>query len=125
MQIIKIEDIKRTDREIQGEGFTSLRVLLERDNMGFSLHKTIIPKGKPQHWHYKHHLEACYCIEGWGIITDLDSGEKHVIKPDTIYVLDHYDNHLFEAKENTVLISIFNPPVKGTEIHKEDGSYEI
>lgn len=125
MQILKISDIKGTEREVQGDGFTSLRVLLECDNMGFSLHKTIIPKGEPRHWHYKYHLEACYCISGRGMITNLDNNEVHVITPDTIYVLDHYDNHLFEAKEDTVLISIFNPPVKGTEIHKEDGSYEV
>lgn len=125
MQIIKTDDLKGTHRDVKGEGFTSLRILLKSDNMGFSLHKTIIPKGEPQHWHYKYHLEACYCISGMGILTNLDSGEKHVIKPDIIYVLDHYDNHMFQAKQDTVLISIFNPPVKGTEIHKEDGSYEI
>lgn len=124
MKITSIDSLKGTEREVVGEGFTSFRVLLERDNMGFSLHKTVIPKGGPYHWHYKEHLESCYCIKGQGIITNLDTGIGYHIKVDTTYILNNHDNHTFEALEDVVLISVFNPPVKGTEIHKEDGSYE-
>tara|TARA_Y100000034_G_scaffold36376_1_gene44816 strand:- start:165 stop:542 length:378 start_codon:yes stop_codon:yes gene_type:complete len=123
MIVREIKKLLGTERDVQGDGFKSIRILLAKDNMGFSLHKTIIPKGGPYHWHYKNHLEACYCIEGFGILTDLDSGEQHIIKPDTIYVLDHYDNHLFESLKDVILISIFNPAIKGTEIHQKDGSY--
>ena len=73
MKIVKIENLLNTERDINGVGFKSIRVLLEKDNMGFSLHKTMIPKGEPRHWHYKHHLEACYCISGKGIIKNLES----------------------------------------------------
>jgi L-ectoine synthase len=45
--------------------------------------------------------------------------------PDTIYALDKNDRHQFEAVEDTILLSIFNPPVKGSEVHKKDGSYEV
>lgn len=124
MKIVKINDLKNTDREVRGVGFVSMRVLLDKDKMGFGLHKTIIPKGEPQHWHYKNHLEACYCIQGRGMITNLETNESFEIIPDTIYVLDKNDDHTFQALEDTVLISIFNPPVKGKEIHKKDGSYE-
>lgn len=101
----------------------SLRALLKMDGMGFSLHKTIIPKGPPQHWHYKHHLEACYCVAGRGRLTNLMTGEVYYIAPDVVYVLDNHDDHTFEAEEDTILISVFNPPVTGTEVHGEDGSY--
>lgn len=105
-------------------GFVSYRYLLAKDGMGFSLHKTVIPKGEQRHWHYTNHLEACFCVSGKGLLTDLETGLVHKIEPDTCYALDNHDDHLFQALEDTVLISVFNPPVTGTEVHREDGSYE-
>jgi len=125
MKIVRVNELVDTDRAVKFNGGVSFRALLEKDNMGFSLHKTVIPKGGPYHWHYKNHLEACYCIKGKGIIIDLSTGIKSIITPDVVYVLDNHDNHTFEALEDTVLISIFNPPVKGTETHNQDGSYSI
>lgn len=125
MKIARINQLIDTPRDVDGKGFKSIRPILEKDGMGFSVHKTIIPKGEPQFWHYKHHLEACYCIKGRGILKDMISGESHIITPDVVYMLDHHDPHTFEALEDTVLISIFNPPVKGNETHNEDGSYSV
>lgn len=104
-------------------GFISERFLLAKDGMGFSLHKTTIPKGPPQHWHYKNHLEACFCVSGGGWLENLKTREKYYIKPDVVYVLDKNDDHTFQALEDTVLISVFNPPIAGNEVHQEDGSY--
>lgn len=123
MNIRTIQEITGSNRHVIGHGFESLRLILACDNMGFSLHKTIIPKGGPYHWHYKHHLEACYCVSGGGILTDLSSGNVIEILPDMVYILDNNDNHTFEATKDTILISVFNPPVIGTEIHESDGSY--
>jgi len=125
MKVIDIKDLEGTEREVFGQGFKSMRILLEKDGMGFSLHKTIIPRGVEEHWHYKHHLEACYCVYGLGILKNLETGEEFEICADTTYVLDKHDNHTFQALEATVLISVFNPPVTGTEIHLEDGSYAL
>ena len=121
MIIRNIKELEGTDRDVPFDDHNrSLRLILSKDGMGFSFHKTLIKKGGPYHWHYKHHLETCFCTEGHGIIRDLESGESHVIKPDTIYILDHYDNHTFEALKDTILISLFNPPVKGREVHQKD-----
>lgn len=127
MKIVKLEDVARTDRQVECPhgGFTSMRFLLEKDGMGFSVHKTLIPKGPPQHWHYTRHLEACYCVSGKGLLTNLETMRQHEIVPDTLYALDNNDDHWFQAIEDVVLISIFNPPVRGSEVHKEDGSYGI
>jgi len=127
MTVRNIEQIEGTERDVQCPkgGFRSLRVLLAKDGMGFSVHKTLIPKGEPQHWHYKQHLEACYCIQGMGELTNLTTGERFNIVPDTIYVLDNHDDHTFQAFNDVVLISIFNPPVTGQEVHNSDGSYSI
>ena len=119
---MKIKRIK----EIEGVSFTggvSTRALVEKDGMGFGLNKTVIPKGGPYHWQYPYHLEACYCIKGRGELIDLATGIKHLITPDVCYVLDNHDDHTFEAFEDTVLISVFNPPLTGHETHDENGHY--
>lgn len=125
MTIRTIEGIEGTERDITGKGFRSLRLILASDGMGFSLHKTVIPKGGPHVWHYKQHLEACFCIQGSGILTNLQTGQRHAVHVDTVYILDNHDKHSFEALEDCVLVSVFNPPIVGNEIHKADGSYEL
>jgi L-ectoine synthase len=128
MKVIDVDNLNVA--EYQGRitrftGGTSIRPLLARDGMGFSLHKTMVDKGGPYHWHYPNHLEACYCISGEGELTDLETGNKYVIVPGVMYVLDNHDNHTFEAFEDTVLISVFNPPVIGGEKHDENGVYPM
>ncbi len=123
MRIVRINQLEGTDREVKFTGGVSFRALLESDKMGFALMKTVIPKGGPHHWHYINHLEACYCIKGKGELTDLATGIKILIVPDVVYVLDNHDDHTFEALEDTVLISIFNPPLTGKEKHDANGHY--
>lgn len=123
MKIITEHSLVNTERDTHPTGCRSIRIVVESDNMGFSIHKTIIPVGPPQHWHYKHHLEACYCIAGRGELRNLSTGGAHPITPGTVYLLDAHDDHTFQALEETVLISIFNPPVNGTEVHDETGNY--
>lgn len=127
MKVKQIKDLIGTDSEVPFDNGNnvSIRPVLAKDGLGFSVHKTIIPKGGPYHWHYTHHLEACYCIQGKGVLKDLKTKVEYNITPDTIYLLDNHDDHTFEALEDIILISIFNPPVTGKEIHREDGSYDI
>lgn len=123
MRVINVNDLANTERDVKfNEGY-SMRPVLEKDGMGFSVHKTLIRKGTIGHWHYKNHLESCYCISGKGILTNLENNDSYVITPDIIYSLDNNDDHTFEAITDVVLISIFNPPVTGLEIHNNDGSY--
>ena len=125
MKIQSITELTGTDRDVRGVGFNSVRIALERDGLGFSMHKTIIRKGGPYHWHYKHHLEACYCIAGTGYITSRETGERHKITADMVYMLDRHDDHEFEALTEVILISVFNPPITGREVHQTDGSYPL
>jgi L-ectoine synthase len=125
MKIINENSIKGTDRDTTPIGCRSLRLIIKDDNMGFGVHKTIIPKGGPHHWHYMNHLEACYCISGYAILTNLETGEEFKIYPGVIYLLDAHDDHTFTALEETVLLSVFNPPLNGTEVHDENGVYKI
>jgi L-ectoine synthase len=125
VKVISIGSLYQTARDVfcPRGGFRSLRVLLACDGMGFSLHKTIVPIGPPQHWHYRHHREACYCIQGRGVLTNLTTRKEYTIVPDTVYVLDEFDDHTFCASEEVTLISIFTPPLTGAETHGSDGSY--
>jgi L-ectoine synthase len=127
MKIIDSNNLDKTKIiECPKGGFTSHRILLDSDNMGFSLTRTVIKPNGKQHWHYKNHLESCYCVSGKGVLTEIESptNDEHIIKPGVTYVLDKNDDHLFEALEETVLICVFNPPLKGDEVHQEDGSYD-
>jgi len=126
MKVVSLTEVIEAGRAVEcpKRGFISYRYLLEGDGMGFSLHKTMIPRGDVQHWHYKKHFEACFCVSGLAILTNEETQEAFYIKPDSCYVLDKHDKHTFRAITDTVLISVFNPPVKGTEVHQEDGSYE-
>jgi hypothetical protein len=93
--------------------------------MGYGLTKTVVPVGIVNRWHYKNHLESCYCVSGKGILINETTKEYWAIGPDTTYVLDKNDPHTFEALEEVTLICIFNPPLTGKEIHQEDDSYAL
>jgi L-ectoine synthase len=112
------------NRVVEGDGFISNRMLLESDNVGFSMTRTVIPVGKKNYWHYKNHYESNYCVSGHGWLKNAITGERYEIKPGMAYVLDNHDPHYFEAIEEVTLICVFNPPLKGREVHRKDGSYE-
>jgi quercetin dioxygenase-like cupin family protein len=125
---MKVIDIKKLGKDRVVEcpkgGFVSNRILLDEDNMGYTMTKTVIPVNGKQFWHYKEHLESCYCVKGRGELTNKETGETFEISEDVTYVLDKNDAHYFEAFEEVTLICVFNPPLTGSEVHKEDGSYE-
>lgn len=125
MKIVKLNQIKGTDRQVYCPkgGFISHRMLLASDNMGYTITITDVPRGSPQKWHYKNHLESCYCISGRGVLTNLQTGKAFWIEPETLYVLDLHDEHTLEARNDMRLLCVFNPPLIGKEVHKEDGSY--
>ena len=46
MKVINENDLIGTERDVKFKEGTSIRMILEKDRMGFSFHKTIITKGK-------------------------------------------------------------------------------
>ncbi|MEX1042070.1 MAG: ectoine synthase [Pirellulaceae bacterium] len=123
MIVRSLKDTIGTDREVKGGNWTSRRLLLRDDKMGFSLHDTIIHAGTTTPIHYQNHLEAVYCIEGKGSVTMVDSGEKHEISAGMVYALDLHDNHLLTAETDMRMICVFNPAIVGGEVHDENGVY--
>jgi L-ectoine synthase len=123
MIVRSLDEVVGTDRDVAGEGWRSRRLLLRRDGMGFSLHDTTVAAGAELELEYRHHLEACYCIEGEAEIEDLASGERHVIGPGTVYALDRNDRHVVRVSRDLRLVCVFNPALSGTETHDESGSF--
>lgn len=125
MIIRTLEDVEKTENFVDFGNGTSHRMLTQADGMGFTLCHTIVKAGSVSHLEYRHHLEACYCIAGKGHVETAD-GTRHAIEPGTIYALDQNDRHYLRAEEGAdmVLVSVFNPPLTGTENHalSEDGA---
>jgi len=123
MIVRDFNELKTSDRAVSDAGWTSVRMLLADDGMGFSFHITTLKAGSEHTFEYKHHLESVYCISGKGAITDHATGETHDIRPGVMYALDKHDRHTLRADEDLVMACCFNPPVTGREVHRADGSY--
>ena len=125
MIVISRDDIRGTPRDARGPGWTSLRLLVKSDGMGFSMTETRVLPGAVLTLEYKNHIEACYCIGGSGIVTELDSGAVHRIEPGVLYAPNAHDRHevRVEGPEPLHLICVFSPALQGDEVHGPDGSY--
>ena len=110
-------------RAVSDAGWTSVRLLLADDGMGFSFHITTLRAGSEHVFHYKNHFESVYCISGRGRLTDLASGESFEIRPGVMYALDQHDRHRIVAEQDLVMACCFNPPVTGHEVHDASGAY--
>lgn len=123
MIVRSLEEIQGTDREVSDETWTSRRLLLAGDGMGFSMHDTLIHAGTETIMWYRHHVEAVYCIEGRGEIQVLPDGPVHPLEAGVLYALDEHEKHALRAKETLRMICVFNPPCTGREVHGPDGAY--
>lgn len=123
MIVRTLDEVAGSDRDVVGEGWRSRRLLLRRDGMGFSLHDTTVAAGSELNLQYKHHLEACYCLDGEAELTDQASGEQHAVRPGTMYALDRHDRHTLRVRTDLHLVCVFNPALTGGETHDADGSF--
>jgi len=113
------------DRVVSDAQWSSVRLLLAGDGMGFSFHITFLDAGSEHTFEYKNHFESVYCMKGSGSITDLATGKTHYIRPGVMYALNEHDRHTLRAEEELVMACVFNPPVTGNEVHQADGSYAL
>lgn len=123
MIVRTVEDVEGTPAQVSGDLWTSTRLLLRDDGMGFTMTETVIDSGLDETLWYKHHLEACFCVEGEAEVENLETGEVHQIRPGTLYALDRHDRHRLRSTTGVRLICVFTPALRGDETHDEDGSY--
>jgi len=123
MIIRTLKDVRSGDNNVRSDGWTSARMLLRDDGMGFSFHLTTMFAGSELKMHYKNHLEAVLVLKGTGTIEDLASGETHELKPGVLYALNENDRHIVRPETDILTACVFNPPVTGSEVHDESGAY--
>jgi len=127
MIVRRLEEIRGSQREVRPDSgnWTSHRLLLRDDDMGFSLHDTTIHAGTETYIWYRNHLEAVYCVAGEGEIEDLESGETHQIRDGTLYALNGHERHYLRARKAMRMICVFNPALTGGEVHDREGTYPL
>lgn len=123
MIVRHLNEVAGTTRDVATPTWRSRRLLLADDGLRFSMHDTIIFAGTSTDMWYKHHVEAVYCIEGEGTLVNRETGESWPLEPGLLYVLDGHEQHRVEAETDLRMICVFDPPVTGTEVHDEDGTY--
>ena len=62
-------------------------------------------------------------IDGEAEVTDLASGERHQLRPGTVYALDQHDRHTVRVRTDLRLVCVFSPALTGGETHDADGSF--
>lgn len=103
--------ITDTDREQHGDNWTSKRIILADDNVGFSFHETTVTAGTRTPLHYPDYIEAVWMIEGHGQLVDHDHDTTYPLDPGTMYLLDKHEHHTIVADTELRMYCVFNPAV--------------
>ncbi len=122
MYVRRLKDVEKTKNFVHWGNGTSHRMLTSEDGMGFTVCHTVVHAGTESKLQYRNHLEACYCIAGEGEVEDME-GNVFPIAVGDIYVLKNHESHYLRGGKTTdmVLVSVFNPPLNGDEVHNLDG----
>ncbi|HRO30883.1 MULTISPECIES: ectoine synthase [Micrococcaceae] len=125
MLVTNLNDLNDTDRDIQSETWRSRRMVLAGEGVGFSFHDTVIYAGTTSTFHYANHIEAVYCVQGEGTLTNEETGQVHELRDGTMYLLDGHEKHTVRATTELRMACVFNPPVTGRETHDANGVYQL
>ena len=124
MYIKTLKDLRAAGREkvVAAGSARATRFVTQDDGLGFTVSDVYLAAGNQNVLWYKHHWEANYVVEGKGTVKDLTTDETWVLEPGVMYIVGPKDRHSLKADTALHIISIFNPPLKGDEIHDEDGA---
>jgi len=125
MIVRRLQDIIGSERDVQAPSWSSRRLLLRGDGVGFSLHDTVMHAGSSTTMWYRHHVEAVYCLEGEGEVESLEDHRVYALAPGTLYVLDGHERHQVRARTPLRMVCVFTPPCTGHEVHDADGVYPL
>lgn len=121
MLIRSLSELEGSPHDVDWGNGTSVRLLTAVDGMGFTVCYTVVRAGGSSLLEYRSHLEACFCIAGSGEVEAAD-GAVHRVTPGVLYALDQHDRHWLRAdpEHDLILLSVFNPPLTGSERHSLD-----
>lgn len=125
MKVRHLEDLNGTDNDVEHGSWRSRRFVLAKDGVGFSFHDTVLKAGTETEMWYANHVECVYVYAGTGTLVNRDTGERHELRPGTMYLLDDHDKHTVIAETDIHTACVFNPPVTGREVHDEHGVYPL
>jgi len=126
MIVRTLDECQNSERRVDSDNWSSVRMLLKDDKMGFSFHITTIYANTETPIHYQNHLESVYCMSGNGEVETLSDGKVYKIEAGTLYILDKHDNHILRGgSEDMKMACVFNPPLNGKEVHDENGVYPL
>ncbi len=101
----------------------SERYITAADQLGFSLNSNKVKAGIEADLWYKNHWEANLVLDGSLEVTDKTSGETSLLGPGGLYLVGPDDPHHLKAVTDVHVISVFDPPLTGQEVHDADGAY--
>lgn len=122
MIVRSVDEVAGSERDVRGDGWRSVRLLTRDDGLGFSLSETTVEAGPDLELWYRHHSEACFCIEGEAEITEIETGAVRRIGPGSVYSPEH-DRHRIRVIRPLRLVCVFSPALTGRETHDADGGY--
>ena len=125
MIVRSLNEIIGTEREVKGPTWTSRRLVLAKEKVGFSLNDTVVNAGAEIKMWYANHVEAVYVIEGLGELVNDETGEKHRLMPGVMYLVDAHQQHTLRAHTQFRAVCVFNPPLTGHEVHDENGVFPL
>jgi len=111
------------ERSVNAGRAISQRYLAAADQLGFSMHSVHLKAGVALDAWYKHHWEANLLLDGRLDVMETATGETHHLEPGALYLVGPDDPHRLIAQTDVQLISVFDPPLTGTEDHDADGAY--
>lgn len=109
------KDVDGTRREAMGDGWTSRRLLLAEDGLGFSVHETRVRAGTVLNLSYRHHSETVYCIGGKARLEILAEGRNFAVGPGTLYLARIGDAHVLAVEQDALFLCVFKPALLGQE----------
>jgi L-ectoine synthase len=110
-----VGEILGGERDVQGEGWRSRRLVLAGDGLPFSLHETTIEAGQTERVAYAAHTETVYCVAGRASVEDVAAGVVVELRPGSLYSVGVGDEHVVRVEEETTFICVFTPPLTGRE----------
>lgn len=124
MFVKRADEMRRAGQEMVAAGgrARTIRMLTKSDNVGFGFSDVHFSQGAEAVLWYKHHWEANHIVSGNGEVTDLTSGETWKLEPSFSYSVGPKDRHRIRAHSDIHLVSVFCPPLAGTEQHDADGA---
>lgn len=125
MIVRSVHDVENTDRDVRTPNWRSVRLVLAREGVGFSMHETTLDAGSVNDFWYANHIEGVFVVEGEGELLDKETGITYQLGPGSLYLLNGHEHHQLRPKTTMRTVCVFNPPVTGREVHDERGVYPL